>query len=790
MMDLLVCWIMFPLAVTAVSLGCGRLLEYAAGIRFPAGLLPAAGFAVVLVVGHIATAWDSTAELAVPAVLALALAGLAVSLPLRGRRLDWWAAAAAGAVYAVFAAPVVLSGDATFAGYIKLDDTATWLAMTDRLLEHGRDLSDLAPSSYERTLDVNLNVGYPVGAFPPLGIGARLVGQDAAWVFQPYQALLAAYMALALYTLTSRVIESRPLRALAAAAASQSALLFAYSLWGGVKELAAAWAVALLAALVAPLLSERVSAYAVLPLAFASAALLAVLSFGGVVWLAPALIPAALVLAWVRGAGTALAAAAAFVVVTAVLSIPTLLQADAFFEPAKGTGTSDTELGNLVEPLSRLQIAGIWPVGDFRFEPSDLAPTYILIGVLVAAAFLGVWWAWRRRAWELLLYFVAAVGGALAISILGSPWVGAKALATGSPAILLAGAVGAATLAGRGRRVEGAVLALVIAAGVVWSNALAYHEVNLAPRERHAELEEIGKAIAAEGPTLMTEYEPYGVRHFLRKGDPEGASELRRRPVLLRSGRQLEKLEVADVDEVALDALLVYRTLVLRRSPVASRPPSIYARVRSGRYYDVWQRAPGAERALREHLPLGYGAQATAPVQCDSVRQLASLAQAQGGLIAVTRRPAPARAALAAPPGSDWTVDPAERGAVIPEGAAAGTARLRAPVTGRYDVYVRGSFRGRLRVSVDGRQIAAERHRLSHAGQYEPLGSVRLAAGRHDVRFDYATGVFQPGSGGPPPSLGPLFFAPQSAQRVERMAPSRANPLCERSFDWVEAIVP
>ena len=69
-------------------------------------------------------------------------------------------------------------------------------------------------------------------------------------MFQPYQALLAAYMGLALYVAGAprrRVAAVR--RALAAAVASQAALLFAYSLWGGVKELAAAWAVALLAAL-------------------------------------------------------------------------------------------------------------------------------------------------------------------------------------------------------------------------------------------------------------------------------------------------------------------------------------------------------------------------------------------------------------------------------------------------------------------------------------------------------------------------------------------------------------
>jgi hypothetical protein len=787
-MTLLICWILFPLALTAVSLGCGLLLERAAGMRLPGALLVPAGFSVVLVTAHLLTTWDASAELAMPAVLVLATVGVVAPLPLRGRRVDWWAAAACCVVFALFAAPVVLSGNATFAGYIKLDDTATWLAMTDNLMEHGRNVDGLAASSYEATLDLNLSGGYPVGAFPPLGIGARLVGEDAAWLFQPYEALLAAYMALALYVLAGRVIDSRPLRALAAVVAAQSALLFAYALWGGVKEIAAAWAVALLAALIAPLITERVNAYALLPLAFASAALLAVLSFGGVIWIAPVLIPAAIVLGRMRGVRTAVSASLVYLALVAVLSLPTLLLAETFLKPSSGTLTNDAELGNLVEPLSRLQLAGIWPVGDFRFEPEALAPTYVLIGLLLVAATLGVRWAWQRKAWELLLYLAGAVGGALIISLAGSPWVGAKALATGSPALLLAGLAGAFALFARGRRVEAGVVALLITGGVVWSNTLAYNEVSLAPRDRHAELERIGDEIAGEGPTLMTEYEPYGVRHFLRKADPEGASELRRRQVLLRSGRMLEKIEVADTDELADASLLVYRTLVLRRSPVSSRPPSVYRKVRSGRFYDVWQRPPGAEVRVLQHMPLGFGALAAAPAPCSGVRELAALARAQGGTLAAARRPAPVRVPLDASAGAEWRPDSAEQGAVIPRGSGNLTTGLDAPATGVYDVYVRGGFRGRLQVAVDGRRIASERQLLSHAGQYEPLGNVSLTEGPHRVEVDYDVEQLRPGSGGPPSGLGPLFFVRRSPQAVERITPARAGALCEQPLDWIEAV--
>jgi len=118
------------------------------------------------------------------------------------------------------------------------------------------------------------------------------------------------------------------------------------------------------------------------------------------------------------------------------------------------------------------------------------------------------------------------------------------------------------------------VLGAVVAGAVLWSNVLQYHDVWLGPRDQLAELSEIGERFAGQGPALQTEYQPYGVRHFLRKLDAEGASELRVRPVALRDGRLLEKGGYANLDEFADDAVRVYRTLVLRRSPTESRRSS------------------------------------------------------------------------------------------------------------------------------------------------------------------------------------------------------------------------
>src|SRR5947209_4279691 len=100
-MTMPVAWIVFPLVLATLSLGCGLLLEQLAGRELPGALLAPSGLAVVIVVASLATMNDATARLATPTIVALAVAGLATSAPWRGRRIDGWALAAAVTVFAV-----------------------------------------------------------------------------------------------------------------------------------------------------------------------------------------------------------------------------------------------------------------------------------------------------------------------------------------------------------------------------------------------------------------------------------------------------------------------------------------------------------------------------------------------------------------------------------------------------------------------------------------------------------------------------------------------------------------
>ena len=751
--------------LAGLSFGCGRLLELAAGERLPGALLLPAGFTVVILAAQFATLSDASAELAAPLVVALAAAGLLLAPPWRGSARAWPATAAIAA-FAVFAAPSVLSGKATFDGYIKLDDTATYFAMTDRVMAHASSLAHLAPSTYEATLATSLALGYPTGSLMPLGIGHVLLSYDIAWLYQPYLTFLAALLALSLYSLLEGLIPGRAPRAAAAFVAAQPAVLFGYALWGGIKELAGAWLLALIAALLPWALERR--ARAAIPLGAAAATLVCVLSLPGGGWLFPALLAAA-ALAYLGARRALVAKTAVLVAATAVLAVPSFVAAADWLSHLKAFG-QESELGNLIGPLSGFQLFGVWLSGDFRVRPHHALAvvTYLLIALVLIAGAVGLWSAWQRRSWALPAYLVIAGLGCAIYVPLSSPWVGGKTLAMAAPAFLCAALAGCGAGLTHRRVVETGIAALAIAVGVVWSNALQYHKVWLAPRGQLHELETIGNLIAGQGPTLMTDYQAYGVRHFLRRAEPEGASELRRRFDYLTNGKFLEKGQSADIDRFRLDGVLVYRTLVLRRGPAESRPPSVYALAWSGRYYEVWQRPEHPQQTILEHLGLGDANQAAAVPRCSDVLRLARL-------------PGVTSLATATRPQAIWLGYP----------PISGESRVSVTLaaSGQYAAWLGGDWYGLSSISVDGHEVGARRMELNWPGNFTDLGTVELAAGRHEVTIRSVRGGWRPGSAGTPFSYGPAALsAVDTREPVETVVPADARSLCGRRLDWVEAL--
>ena len=737
-MSLILAWVLFPLVLAAIGAGWGVIVERAAGTKVDNALLLPLGLAAALVLAGTVTAFSATAPAAVPVVTAGAAAGLVLAWP--GRRLGRWPLLAAVGVLLVYGAPVLLSGQATFTGFIKLDDTATWFNVIDHVMSHARSVSGEPPSTYTLVYTGDVGASYPLGAFMLPGVARALLGVDVAWVFQPYLACCAAAVALCLYALVEPIVASARIRALLAFIGAQSALLYGYSLWGGIKELTASFLLALGVALAAAVLTRRPARWReLLPLAVAAGALIQTLGPGAGGWVAPALVFVAVAWLWQgerprRPRGTFISFAW-LAGLTAVFVVPVWVVVGAFLSSGLAAGlfssgqTQATQLGNLFHPLSVFQLAGIWPVGDFRLTAPTLASA-LFIGLVLLAAAVGLWVSVRRRRFGLLLYVAVALVGCGAVYFSGgTPWVTAKALAISSPALLAAALTGGGTLWSLWSRrravgIAGIAVAAALAGGVLWSNFLGYQDATLAPRARLAELQHIGDLLAGKSPTFINDYEVYADRHFLRAGAPVEPAEYRTPYLSLRDGAILTKAAAADLDSFPLSTLETYRSIVTPRSPVESRPPAIYRLVWQGSYYQLWQRAAQPSRRILEQVPLGEsntlpycGNAQNGPTEplcsidpvatppCGRILGLARQALAEHARLIAYQRPEPvvARGDQTLWPAT-WIHDVAEH-ALTPTTPGTAVSHIAVASAQSYELWLGGSFSRGFEVSVDGRHV-------------------------------------------------------------------------------------
>ncbi|MHB8491860.1 MAG: hypothetical protein ACYDA6_06575 [Solirubrobacteraceae bacterium] len=876
-MSLLLPWVIFPLVLVLAGAGWGALVELAAGTRVHGALLVPLGWAAVIIFTLLFTEWNVTAPATVPVVAIVAAAGLAAGRSRFARsrlRSGLWPALAALGVFVVYGAPVLAYGHATFTGIVRLDDTSTWLnvidhAMTNLHPARGAPLT----STYQLTFTGDVGPTYPLGAFMLPAVGRLLTGIDAAWIVQPYMALCAAAVGLAVHRLTQPLIASPRIRAAVAFIAAQPALLYGYALWGGDKEMAAAFLLALGAALLAQAIAKRPDdPRGLLPLAVAAGALIDTLTVGAVAWVGPALV--AIVAAWAYQAWAAARSARApridrgkrgaaaprhilvrevakpvrdvtvLCVAVAAFMLPVWLTVSQFLSErahglyAEGTHTPEEALGNLFPPgLSGWQLAGIWPVGDFR-TPAPTVPSALLIGLALVLAVAGIAIGARRREFGVLAYVTVALVGCLIFYLIGaSPWALGKSLAIGSPALLAAAATGAGMLWStrgnaqtaanfRGRDpaarrdpvsanparyawVLGMLAMLVISGGVIWSNVLAYGDATLAPHAQLAELERIGELVKGKGPTFINEYEVYADRHFLREGEPTEPAEYRPATLPLRGGAILTKSAWSQLNAFAPSTLYPYRSIVTRRAPAETRPPSIYNLVWQGAYYQLWQRPEVPTAHILEmvtysesnsHRYCGNaensGPQALCPIDpvsipsCPEVKSLARKASAQHGQLIAYESPGPtfAYGDEVVWPGS-WFHEPREH---VLEPLAPGTAigHLQVTSSQNYELWLDGGFGRGFEVSVDGRKVGTVKNELSGFGAWSHVTNLFLSKGVHTFAYTYPSPGLGPGSAeNEYTALNAVLLQPKEAPSgLVNVSPQHATRLCGHSLQWIEIV--
>ncbi|HUR86511.1 MAG TPA: hypothetical protein VMY78_14310 [Solirubrobacteraceae bacterium] len=804
-MDLLAAWLLYPLALGALCLGLGLLVARAGAWELPGALLLPVGCAALLTFARVATSHPTTAKLALPVLALLALAGFWLGRGrLRAMRPDPWLAVAAVGVFLAFGASVIASGNPTFAGYLALPDTSHQLALAQVLAEHGPDWQSLQPGSLRSSMGSYISSRYPVGAQAALGVTAPLGVLEIAWLYQPFLSFLMVVLALSLASLAAPLLRDRRLVALVAFAASQPALVVGFVLQGSIKELAALAMIALLVAVVSAAVGAVRGARSLLPVAIAAAAALAALGPAAAPYLVLPALAAAVVWGRIllrRRERSDLLWIGAAAVVAVVLAIPALNSLRNAVEVTKVVLVDNTDLGNLAQPLQSEQAIGPWLTGDYRYEPTNnlIAQDALLI-LFGAAALLGLGWALRRRAPGPVLLAASLGIASLFLLARGSPYADAKVLMILSPVVPFLAMLGAASL-WRGRlRLVGAAAGVAIVAGLLWSGALAYHDASLAPYDRYSEMLTINDRLAGREPVLLNEYDEFG-KYFLRDvpilSEPEQKTRYRNAPYhpdALNDPRRRPSLKAPmNMDDLALEYVEAQPWLVVRRSPVASRPPANFRLDWRGRWYELWRQVDAPE--VVGHKPLGGDVlQPAARVTRAVARSWAARARRLDGRIAVVERSTMAGVFPgAAQRPKLWFVFGDYPQAVVSSSPGRLEGAIDVARGGEHRLWIEGSFARRMTLRIDGAVVGRTPDELNNPGAYVALGPVRLQPGRHEVQLSQGGGDLRPGSGGYLSSLrhvGAIFVVPVSDETapVREIDARDWRRLVGVNADWLEIV--
>jgi hypothetical protein len=329
------------------------------------------------------------------------------------------------------------------------------------------------------------------------------------------------------------------------------------------------------------------------------------------------------------------------------------------------------------------------------------------------------------------------------------------------------------------------VLAVIVAGGVLWSDAFAYHVVRIAPTGRLEALEEVGERLKdVPGLVMVNEPEEFakvygGGANFDSHTEPFTPTH-----VQLRTPQSFLHLYF-DLDQQVPAYVQQFPTIVKRRSPDASRPPANYRLAYRNGWYEAWRR--DASPKVIEHMPLQGVHRVAVRPRCSDVLAMADRAR-RGNRMVAARSPGlvtfdTARANRS--PG--WTPHPWMPDMVVTPTPGRARGAVRVERQGPYRAWVAGSFGRKITVRIDGKGIGAAEG-VNNLGQWLPAGEVFLEPGSHEVQLERGGGGVEPGDGYEG-ELGPLVLEPVKAgATLHSVPPHRAGELCGAAWDWIERV--
>ena len=795
----------YPVVLGLLCLGAGLLVDRVSGGFMPIPLLPAVGAAALIALSQLVTYVPALAPGTPYAMLALALAGFAVSWRRLAEPGDARRSLAPLALvvpaYLIALAPVIAAGRPTLSSYMALTDSAVHMLGADYLVHHGQTFAHLdVRNSYGRYLEAYYQHGYPSGADTLFGGSALLLHVSLFFAYQPFNAFMLAIATGPAWLLLRWAGLREWLAAVGAVAVTVPALVYGYELVGEVKEIVTLPLLLGLGVLVS-MHGRWVGARAreAVPFALLAAGGLSAIGVAFGAWaLAAALILLVLAARDVRARrmrlGALVRSAAVGIAVLLICAWPTWSGVSESFRAAQSIAATANP-GNLHHALRPEQALGTWFGGSYLVEPAHAALylTWALAALALVLAALGAVRLYRRAP-VLLAWIVLMLVVWVAVTSSVTTWAAAKTLVLSSPVVLIAvwAGIGAVASSRRGRA-GAAALAVVVLTGVLISDALQYHASNLAPTARYEELAALNARYAGRGPTLFTDYDEYAL-YDLRSLDVGGPNFIY--PPTALAGVVPRNGYPVDLDGIPPARFSSYPLIVTRRDPAASRPPAAYRLAWHGTYYEVWERRRDAPSAIA-HVGLAGGR----PISCASVERVAreglawerARGTARGAGVQLVGAPTPQLVSIPLASVRHSRAWSSGRVGLLMTGAGTLHAGFVLPHAGTWQLWVEGELMPSVSVRLDGRTLASLAGQVGGTSLTQQVMTpitVRLDAGAHRLTITRRSAGASPGGGGWA-DVRAIFLTPAGAgaQPTLREASLASwRTLCAAPLQWVEAV--
>lgn len=792
-----------PIVFFFIILGLGLLLNPRSASKMNLIHHLLIGFILMIAIGQITTSFTNSAKLTPYIIILLSSLGLVINfkqlimLTKCGYQLS-----AIVITYLSALLPAFIYRKVTWPGWVKLDDTPSFLALTNYLFTIGQKVPTSVISTYDATIEVVLGgsfygtysaetndvaFNYPIGSLIPLGVLGKVIRIDFAWLYFPILAICMALTAGLFFYLLEKIFVDKNIRLISAVAAASATTYYSYILWGGIKE-----------AVLVPILTflfiisnnvvidfkngllGKKSILTYLLTVFGFYATTGKSSIGFIISsLALAVIYNFINLAVIRTKKNWLFGLLILLLTFFVLKSFIFNILNKYFIP------KIPDSGNLARPVNLLQSLGIWPSGDFRSNLYWQPYIFIVILIVIILIVIGLYNLLKLNQFVIPIAVFVTLAITLYSSKFSGIWLTGKAIAVASPFFMLAAlsAISVTAKSVRFKKVTYPLLAVLLI-GVATSNYLAIRHTWLAPSEKVQELAKIGQDFKSQGPALMTDYAVAGARYFLRDLSAESASELRVHQIPMRDGKKLDKGFAADIDLFDNKEISDYKLLVLKHSATGSRPLFNYDLKFTGKYYDVWQ-INNLNSDKITSLGLGNNLQPGGQVDCKQVVNFANTLN--GKIFAAVRKPVQIVGLSDNVLPAGWRNNLDKLGAVYPTEKGTINSVVEIPVSGNYQIFVGGSYGGKLEISLDAKKVYSGNTFFEgnlYLSNY--LTETKLEKGKHSLQIKYSSPLYLPGAGSKE-SVGPIYFSSETAasSTVISEPVGNAKSLCSRNLDWI-----